>query len=56
MVFIPSMVPHGFRNTGSDTVRAIGIFAGTHVVSEFDREVSPMGIRIFDSTQIAAGV
>jgi quercetin dioxygenase-like cupin family protein len=52
MVFIPAMEPHGFRNTGSETVRAIGIFAGAAVVSTFEHEVMPMGIRVFDATAV----
>ena len=28
IVFIPAMVPHGFTNTGSETLRAFGVFAG----------------------------
>lgn len=47
MVFIPAMVPHGFRNTGSETIRALGIFAGSHVVSTFEHAVQPMGINVF---------
>jgi len=47
MVFIPAMVPHGFRNTGSETIRALGIFAGANVVSTFEHDVMPMGIKVF---------
>jgi quercetin dioxygenase-like cupin family protein len=47
MVFIPAMVPHGFRNTGSETIRALGILAGARVVSTFEQDVQPMGITVF---------
>ncbi len=54
MVFIPAMVPHGFRNTGDETLRAFGIFAGAEVVSTFQRDVMPMGTRVFDSRELSA--
>ena len=28
IVFIPAMIPHGFKNTGDETLRAFGVFAG----------------------------
>lgn len=28
IVFIPAMLPHGISNTGSETLRAFGVFAG----------------------------
>lgn len=56
MVFIPAMAPHGFRNTGSETIRALGIFAGSNVVSTFEHELQPMGTRVVDQSQLLAGV
>ena len=47
-VFIPAMVEHGFTNTGSTTLKALGIFAGANVVSTFEREVQPIGVRVFE--------
>jgi mannose-6-phosphate isomerase-like protein (cupin superfamily) len=55
MVFIPAMVPHGFRNTGNETLRALGIFAGAAVVSRFEHIVHPMGIKVFGEQPVAAG-
>lgn len=55
MVFIPAMAPHGFRNTGTEIVRALGIFAGADVVSEFEHVCQPFGIRVFDMAQVPAG-
>ena len=46
-VFIPAMVEHGFTNTGSTPLKALGIFAGAHVVSTFEQEVQPIGVRVF---------
>lgn len=54
MVFIPAMVPHGFRNTGTETLRALGIFAGADLVSEFEYEVKPLGLLIIDVERLQA--
>lgn len=56
VVFIPAMEPHGFRNTGSETIRAFGLFAGPDVVSTFEHDVMPLGIRVFDLQKIPAAV
>lgn len=56
LVYIPAMVPHGFRNTGTETLKALGIFAGSAVVSTFEHEVMPEGVRVFDMQQMLAGV
>jgi quercetin dioxygenase-like cupin family protein len=37
LVFIPADVPHGFRNTGDETLRAVGTFAG----ADFESQVMP---------------
>lgn len=42
MVLIPAMLPHGLRNTGAGTARAIGFFAGANVVSTFEDSVMPV--------------
>ncbi|CAN5511472.1 hypothetical protein BH23CHL2_BH23CHL2_31200 [soil metagenome] len=55
IIFIPAMAPHGFRNTGADTIRAIGIFAGAAVISTFEHEVKPMGMTVFDLQAVPAG-
>jgi mannose-6-phosphate isomerase-like protein (cupin superfamily) len=47
MVFIPALVPHRFRNTGNETLRALGIFAGADVISTFEQDVMPIGVRVF---------
>ena len=42
MVLIPTMKPHGLRNIGPDTARAIGFFASATVVSTFADPVMPV--------------
>lgn len=52
VVFIPAMAPHGFRNTGSETLKALGVFAGANLVSEFKYEIKPLGLRVVDFEQL----
>lgn len=54
MVFIPAMVPHGFRNTGTETLRAVGIFAGADVVSRFEHPLQPIGLSVLEHHALAA--
>jgi mannose-6-phosphate isomerase-like protein (cupin superfamily) len=35
-VVVPAMVPHDFRNTGGSTLKALGFFSGSTVVSTFE--------------------
>jgi quercetin dioxygenase-like cupin family protein len=46
VVFIPAMVPHGFKNTGSDVLRCVGIFPDSNVVSTFEYALQPFGSRV----------
>jgi quercetin dioxygenase-like cupin family protein len=41
---IPSMVPHGIRNTGEETLKVIGFFADATIVSTFEEPLQPMGV------------
>jgi quercetin dioxygenase-like cupin family protein len=54
IVFIPAMAPHGFRNTGADTLRCVGIFAGSDVVSTFEHALQPMGVRAIEHQSLVA--
>lgn len=45
LVLIPAMQPHGLRNVGATTARAIGFFADATVVSTFEEPLMP-----FDET------
>ena len=42
LVLIPAMKPHGLRNIGTSTARAIGFFADATVVSTFVQPVMPV--------------
>jgi hypothetical protein len=37
------MVPHGIANTGDETLKVVGFFCESHVVSTFDEPLQPMG-------------
>ena len=46
MVVIPAMEPHGFRNTGAETARFVGLFSDSTAVHEFEENLEPVGERI----------
>ncbi len=54
LAFIPAMVPHSFRNTGDETLRVAGVFAGSDVVSEFTHPLQPMGLSVLEHQALAA--
>ena len=44
LAVIPSMVPHGLRNIGEETVKVVGFFADSTIVSTFEEPLQPMGV------------
>jgi hypothetical protein len=38
------MVPHGLRNLGSETVKVVGFFTESEIVSTFAQPVQPIGL------------
>lgn len=46
VLFIPAMVPHGFKNIGNDTLRCVGVFPNSDVVSTFEYALQPFGSRV----------
>ena len=44
-VLIPTMIPHGIRNVGTETARCVGFFSSATLVSTFDQVLMPIGIR-----------
>ncbi len=54
LVWIPKDVWHGFRNVGEDTLRAVGIFDGAKVVSEFESVLMPIGSKILSDETVSA--
>ena len=43
----PAFVPHGWENTGSETLRIAGFFGANVVVSEFEEPLAPFGVTTF---------
>jgi quercetin dioxygenase-like cupin family protein len=43
LAVIPAMVPHGIRNTGEETLRVVGFFSESRIISTFDEPVQPVG-------------
>lgn len=52
LALVPAMVPHSVRNTGTETARAVGFFAGAHVVSTFEHPLQPSGLQVFDTDDL----
>lgn len=43
LAVIPAMVPHGLRNIGHETLKVVGFFADSTIVSTFEEPLQPMG-------------
>jgi quercetin dioxygenase-like cupin family protein len=46
IVTVPAMVPHGIRNVGTGTLRVLGFFSASTVVSTFEQPIGPGGARV----------
>jgi quercetin dioxygenase-like cupin family protein len=46
---VPALVPHDVRNIGEETVRVVGFFSSSTVVSVFEDPLMPVGTRIVGS-------
>lgn len=47
MLVCPAMVPHSVHNTGEETLRVLGLFSSSTVVSTFDEPPAPGGPQLF---------
>lgn len=43
LAVVPSMVPHGIANIGEETLKVVGFFCDSHIVSTFAEPMQPMG-------------
>ena len=43
LAVIPALVPHGIENTGEETLKVVGFFRESLIVSEFVEALQPMG-------------
>ena len=40
---VPALTPHGIRNTGDSTLRVLGFFSSSTVMSAFEQGIGPQG-------------
>jgi quercetin dioxygenase-like cupin family protein len=52
MLFVPAEAPHGVRNTGDDTIRAIGFFPTLSTDAVFEHPVMPHGVQVFRTDEV----
>jgi quercetin dioxygenase-like cupin family protein len=46
LALVPAMLPHDIVNNGDDTVRVVGFFSSSTVVSVFEDPFAPIGRRV----------
>ena len=44
LAVIPAMVPHGIANTGAETLKVVGFFCESEIVSTFAEPLQPLGL------------
>jgi hypothetical protein len=42
------MVPHGLRNTGEETLRVVGFFTESEIISTFAEPMQPIGLAVLN--------
>jgi quercetin dioxygenase-like cupin family protein len=48
LAVIPAMVPHAVVNVGSETVKVVGFFSQSEVISTFNESVQPFGATVLN--------
>jgi quercetin dioxygenase-like cupin family protein len=48
LAVIPAMVPHGLANVATETVKVVGFFSESEIVSSFDEPVQPFGMAVLN--------
>lgn len=48
LAVIPAMVPHGVVNVGSETVKVVGFFSESEIISTFNEPVQPFGAAVLN--------
>ena len=57
LAVIPAMIPHGVTKViGDETLKVVGFFAGSTIVSTFDEPLEPVGQRILEQAPVPAPV
>ncbi len=48
LAVIPAMVPHAVANIGRDTVKVVGFFSQSEIISTFNEPVQPFGAAVLN--------
>ena len=48
LAVIPAMVPHGLTNVGTETVKVVGFFSESEIISTFNEPVQPFGAAVLN--------
>jgi quercetin dioxygenase-like cupin family protein len=52
LAVVPALVPHSVKNTGEESLRVVGFFSSSTVLSIFDDPMEPFGTRYFSTPMI----
>jgi quercetin dioxygenase-like cupin family protein len=52
LAVVPALIPHSVRNTGEETLRVVGFFSSSTVLSVFDDPMEPFATRSFATPMI----
>jgi quercetin dioxygenase-like cupin family protein len=52
LAVVPALVPHSVKNTGEETLRVVGFFSSSTVLSIFDEPMDPFATRYFTTPMI----
>ncbi len=48
LAVIPAMVPHGLVNVGNETLKVVGFFSESEIISTFEEPVQPFGAAVLN--------
>ena len=48
LAVIPAMVPHSLLNVGTETVKVVGFFSDSEIISTFQQPVQPFGVSVMN--------
>ncbi len=48
LAVIPAMVPHGLVNDGTETVKVVGFFSESEIISTFSEPMQPLGAAVLN--------
>ena len=48
LAVIPAMIPHGLVNVGNETLRVVGFFSESEIISSFKEPVQPFGAAVLN--------